>query len=164
MVRSKSSVTVSALCRSLLAFPTQYCKVWNSLWQKRYNIVQCMVFGHWRSERGWRSGLLGVVKWRGVGVYSLGTTLWRDQVYLRRWREELGTNMTLSLRELLAPSLPFENSTGQKPCTALYIGRKVMTMLFVLMMQIQAVAFHHSGLHLLHLMLCLLYLYSQFFM
>jgi len=34
-------------------------------------IVQCMVFGHWRSWRNWRTGLLGVEKCRGVGAYLL---------------------------------------------------------------------------------------------
>ena len=29
-------------------------------------------------------------------------------------------NLTLSLHQRIAPSLPFEYSTGQKPCTALY--------------------------------------------
>ena len=38
-----------------------------------------------------------------------------------------------------------------------------MTMPFVFMTQIQAVAYHHSGLHVLHLMFCLLYLYSIFY-
>ena len=29
-------------------------------------------------------------------------------------------NLTMSLHERIVPTLPFEYSTGQKPCTALY--------------------------------------------
>ena len=43
-----------------------------------------MVCGRWRSERSWRTGLLGVAKWRGVGVYLVGTSVWQGQLYLRR--------------------------------------------------------------------------------
>ena len=38
------------------------------------SIAQCIVFGRWRSQRRWRAGVLSVVKWRVVGVYSLGTS------------------------------------------------------------------------------------------
>jgi hypothetical protein len=34
-------------------------------------------------------GTVGVVKWRGVGVYLLGTSVWQGQVFLRKRREEL---------------------------------------------------------------------------
>jgi hypothetical protein len=33
--------------------------------------VQCRDFGPWRIKQSWRMGLLGVVKWRGVGVICL---------------------------------------------------------------------------------------------
>ena len=52
-------------------------------------IVQCMVFGQWTRQRTWRPGLLGVVTWRGVGVYLLGTSMRQGQLYLRRRREGL---------------------------------------------------------------------------
>jgi len=31
-------------------------------------MVQCMTFGWWRNYWSWWTGLLGVVKWQGVGV------------------------------------------------------------------------------------------------
>jgi hypothetical protein len=101
-----------------------------------------------------------VEKGRGVGVYF---PVWRGQGYSRRRGEELRSNMRLSLRLWLAPRLPFENSTNQKPCTTLYVGTKSNDNAFLLMMQIQTVTIHRSGLHLLHLMFCLLCLYSLFY-
>jgi len=43
------------------------------------------VCGFWpgRSYGSWRSRLLSVVKWRGVGVYLLGTSVWEGQPYLQ---------------------------------------------------------------------------------
>ena len=81
--------------------------------------VRCFVFGRWRTWRSWRTGLLGVVKWRGVNVHLLGTSEWRGQLCLRRRTQDIRPNTTLSLHKWLAPSLPFENSIGQKLCTAL---------------------------------------------
>ena len=42
--------------------------------------------GFWRS---WLTGLLGVVKWRGVGVYLVGSSVWQGRPSLRRRREGL---------------------------------------------------------------------------
>jgi len=53
-------------------------------------------------------------------VYLFGTSVGHDQLYLRRRREDTRPNMALSLYKWLAPSLPFENSTVQKPWTAPY--------------------------------------------
>jgi hypothetical protein len=50
--------------------------------------VQCKDFGRW-SLRSWRTGLLGVVKWRGVGVYLVGSSVWQGQPSLPRRREGL---------------------------------------------------------------------------
>jgi hypothetical protein len=86
---------------SLSVLPRQWCYV-----------VQCMIFGRWRREWSWRTTLLGVGKWRRVGVYLLKTSVWQGQVYLRRRR---GPNQTW-----VAPSLPFVKSTDQKPFTAVY--------------------------------------------
>ena len=44
--------------------------------------------------------------------------MWQGQLYLRQRRKD--TRPTTTLYLWLAPSLPFENSTGQKPCIALY--------------------------------------------
>ena len=48
------------------------------------------VHGFWSVEElaGRRTGLLGVVKWRGVGAYLLGTwsVAWRGELYLRTRR------------------------------------------------------------------------------
>lgn len=41
-------------------------------------------FGRW-SWPCWLTGLVGAVKWRGVGVHLLGTSVWQDQLCLR-WR------------------------------------------------------------------------------
>jgi hypothetical protein len=83
--------------------------------------MQCTVFGHWRSLALWRTRLLGEMTWRRVGVYLLGTSVWQGQLYLRRRRADTWPNTTLSLHWELAPSLPFENSTGLNPCAAIYL-------------------------------------------
>ena len=51
-----------------------------------FTIVQPVVLAQWRS-RG--SDLQSVAKWRGVGVYLLGTSMWQVYPYLRRRREGL---------------------------------------------------------------------------
>ena len=51
-------------------------------------IVQWKVFG-WCSKRSRRTGLLGVVKWRGMDVHWLGTWVWQGQLFLRGRREGL---------------------------------------------------------------------------
>ena len=78
---------------------------------------RCSVFCRWRTERSWRTGLLGVVKWRGVGVYLLQIIATRSAA-LREAERITRTNMTLSLLYWLTPSTSFENSHGQTPCTA----------------------------------------------
>ena len=40
-----------------------------------FSIVQCMVSGQCRSRRSWRTSLLGVVKWRRVGVHLHETSV-----------------------------------------------------------------------------------------
>jgi len=35
----------------------------------------------------WWTGILGEVKWWGLGVYLLGTSVWQGQLHLSRWRE-----------------------------------------------------------------------------
>ena len=68
-------------------------------------------FGWYRS---WRTGLLGVVKWRGVGVYLLGTSVWKGQLFLRRRREGLDQTRHCCSDSLLAFRLktpPAENHT-----------------------------------------------------
>ena len=40
-----------------------------------YSIVECTVFGRWKRQRIWRTGLLGLVNLRGVGVYLLATSV-----------------------------------------------------------------------------------------
>ena len=59
-----------------------------------------------------------VVKWRGVGVHLLGTTVWQGQLYLLRRREYTRPNMTLycTSDSLLAYRL---KSPWQNPSTAL---------------------------------------------
>jgi len=47
-------------------------------------------------------GLLGVVKWRGVGVYLLGTSVWQGELYLRRRREWLDQTCRCISDSLLA--------------------------------------------------------------
>ena len=42
------------------------------------------------------------------------------QLYLQGWTEDTKPNLILSLHRWLAPSLPIENCTSQKPGTALY--------------------------------------------
>jgi hypothetical protein len=75
-----------------------------------------------RSSRSWRTGLLGVAQWQGVGVHLLGTLSVARSTVLTVAEGKTRPNMALSLRYWLAPSLSFENSIGQKPFTALYEG------------------------------------------
>jgi len=42
---------------------------------REHVIMQCMVFGRRRIQRSWQTGLLGVVKWRGVDIYLLETSV-----------------------------------------------------------------------------------------
>jgi hypothetical protein len=51
--------------------------------------MQCMGFGRWNSQPSWRTSLLSVVQWRGVGVYFFGISVWPGKPYLRRRRERL---------------------------------------------------------------------------
>ena len=57
------------------------------IWHPSYKWVQSF----WPVEeiRNRQMGLLGVVQWRGVGVYVLGTSVWQGELYLWRWREGL---------------------------------------------------------------------------
>jgi len=43
-------------------------------------------FGLRGTLRYWLTGLLAVVKWRGVGVHLSGTSVWQGQLYLQRRR------------------------------------------------------------------------------
>jgi hypothetical protein len=82
-------------------------------------IVHCFVFGRWRSQWSWRTGLgCGeLVTGRCSFAWNFSVTRW---TVLTGWRQGTRPNMMLSLHLWLAPSLPFENSTSQKPCTVLY--------------------------------------------
>ena len=40
-------------------------------------------------------GLLGMVKWQGVGVHVLGTSLRQGKLYLLKCREDMRPNMNL---------------------------------------------------------------------
>jgi hypothetical protein len=52
--------------------------------------VQCTGdVGQQQSLCIWQMGLLGVVKWRGVVVYVLGTSVWQGILYQQRWGEGL---------------------------------------------------------------------------
>ena len=44
----------------------------------------------------------------------------RRSTVLRETERRIRPDLTLSFHQRIAPSLQFENSTGQKPCTALY--------------------------------------------
>jgi hypothetical protein len=44
--------------------------------------VSCFVFARWRSLWSWRTDLLSVVKWLGLGVYLLVTSVSPGQLYL----------------------------------------------------------------------------------
>jgi len=81
---------------------------WNAIPRMRYEhckcscyrsktTILCLVFARWRIYRSRLSGLLGVVKWRGVGVYSylFGTSIWQGLLYLQKRKEDTRPNMTL---------------------------------------------------------------------
>jgi len=48
---------------------------WDALYLDTDVMVQCVTFGWWRNYRSWWTVLLGVVKWQGVGVCLLGTSV-----------------------------------------------------------------------------------------
>ena len=59
--------------------------------------ASCVVFGRWRSQRSWRTSLVGVLKWGGVGVYLLTTPVWQlSTISLRNHRSGITTGMSKS--------------------------------------------------------------------
>jgi hypothetical protein len=69
-----------------------------------YSTVRCFVFGLWKTLRSWRTSLLGVVKWWGVGPYWLGTSVWQGQLYLGDGQETLDQTWRCISDSLLAYS------------------------------------------------------------
>ena len=96
---------------------------WNCTnnWKVNYNEIQHLQYFDLFLAGGllqcWLTGLLGVVKWRGVGIFLLGTSVWQGQLYLRRLRKD--TRRNISLQWWLASSLPLDNCNCQRPCSPL---------------------------------------------
>jgi len=56
---------------------TSSCHAFSSVLQSPVVTVCCFVFGRWRTLRSWRTGLLGVMKWRwgrGLFAWNFGVT------------------------------------------------------------------------------------------
>jgi hypothetical protein len=73
--------------------------------------VPCFVFGRGKTWRSCQTDLLGVVKWRGVGVSLFGTSVWW---YLRRRRMSLDPT---SCRSDSLPAYLLKYSTAKRHCT-----------------------------------------------
>ena len=160
MVRWKSSVTATALCHFLLDFPIQYLKVWKVSLIKE--IQYSAVRGIWPLEE-WAELAAGPT---GCGEVARGGCLFPWNFSVTRWRVLTDVERRTRTKHDADSLLFYRLKIPQAKSHALHYtwGRKVMTMFLVLKMQIWVVAFRHSGLHLLHLMLRLLYLYSLFFL
>jgi len=59
-------------------------KVWNcweSASEMDVSMVQYIALFLAGGRVGWWTGLLGIVRWWGLGVYLLGTSVWQSQLY-----------------------------------------------------------------------------------